>query len=201
PLQARVDAADHQHHHGDHGGVGPRLAEFGHVLEVHAVPAGEQGGGGEHRGPAGEFLHHFVLAEGDQRQVDVDRGGEHFAHRADRFVDPEYMVEDVAKVWPQVVGYQVRMQPHQLAGDVLQWRDGEAQCHQVALHVVQPVHGAALEGLGEDVVLEQAEFLTAVAHDGQQIVDDEVEHAVQAVAGSVGKQLRGVFAGTSRGRV
>src|SRR3546814_3225657 len=68
--------------------------------------------------------------------------------------------------------------PDQLIDDVLQRCHGQAQRHQVALHVVQPAHRGALERLAEDVVFQLLHFLAEVAHDRQQVVDDEVEYTV-----------------------
>ena len=88
------------------------------------------------------------------------------------------MVEDVAEIRSYFVTDQTWVQADQLIEDVLQWRDRQAQGDQFLLQVVEAADRFTLEGLLEDFLFQFLQFFTELAHDREEIVDDEVEHGI-----------------------
>jgi putative transposase len=112
PAVAAEGAVQHRAGRGHHR-QGQRVAEgpgqLGHVLEVHAVDAGDHRWHGHDRHPGrdpahvGVLLHaDLVLAQGDLGQVGLEDAGEQLAEAA-RVVDhPDQVVLDVAEVLAQL---------------------------------------------------------------------------------------------------
>lgn len=177
-LERQVDGSHDASHHTHDRGICPWLAELRHVREVHAIPTGYQSRCSKHGRPAGKLLHHLVLTERHQRQIDIDGRCKHFAHGADGLVDAEDVVVDVAEVDAEVVGDEAGVEADELVDDVLHGGDGQAQGHEVALHVVEAADGVSVEGVGENVFFQLLQFFAEVADDGQQVVDDVVQNGV-----------------------
>lgn len=139
---------------------------------------------------ASQLLHDGILAGGLKRQVDIDRGAQHFAYHGNRPVDPGH-IRSYREICAQAFWNQLQIQPHEPVDHVLHRGDGKVQRHQFALHVVHALCRVAVEHGGEDVPLQFLQFFPVVAYGGQQVVvHDEVEHAVRAIARTEGEWLR-----------
>ena len=80
-----------------------RLGEA-RVRDVHAVVAGDEGGHGDDRGPAGDLLHDLVLAVVAQAEVGLDDRADEVAQRVGRLADAQDVVVDVLVVGVELFG-------------------------------------------------------------------------------------------------
>ena len=78
--------------------VGGAVVEFGHVVEVHAVDAGNEGERDEDGGEDGEDFHHVVGFVADVGLEHVDLVGDHGVVDFDGFLGLEDEVVEVAEV-------------------------------------------------------------------------------------------------------
>ena len=81
--------------------IADALVQLGHVLEVHPVDAGDEGGHGDDRRPGGDAAHDLVLLDPEQRQVRLEDRGQQLALGVDLLVDPPRVVGHVAEVAAQ----------------------------------------------------------------------------------------------------
>src|SRR5207253_2637709 len=85
--------------HEDEGvGVAVAPGEFGDVVEVHAVDAGDQGVRHEDDAPGGHRLHHLIEPVGGDGERGVHRAGEQVPVGIDRVERADDVIVDVLHV-------------------------------------------------------------------------------------------------------
>ena len=192
-----ADDPDHQDE-GERVAVGP--VQLGHVVEVHAVDAGDQGGHDDERGTGGDLAHVLVLLHRDPREVGVEGGRQQDVEAVDHLRDPLEVVGHVAEVGRGLgrdrdrradrrhrVGVH-RELPHRLA----QRHHRAPHLRDLALEDVDPV-GVVGAGLGEDRLLDLVDVLLERRADLLVLVDhpvaDGVHDAHRAVLEHLGPGL------------
>ena len=97
-----AEAAPEQHADREHGDDENRVAvligQLRHVLKVHAVKAGKQGGYCEDTGPSRQFTHDDVLLHGDRGGIGVDGDRDHLGGVVDCVTGSEDVIEHITKV-------------------------------------------------------------------------------------------------------
>lgn len=176
-------------------------SRLGHALEVHAVVAEHHGRNRQDRAPPGQPLDDVVLRDRHQRHVHRDRRGQHFADHVQRADQPVGVVGHVAEVRAQLLGHDIFVQAHQLAGDVLHRQRGVAQAQQLALERVQPLDGGTIERIAEELALDRVERRLHGFEHRLVIVDHEIHHRVQRERRPLGQQVRHVLAALAHRRV
>ena len=91
------------------------------------------------------------------------------------------MVVDVAKVGPQILVDQLRMQAGELQADVFHRLHRVAQFHQLALLGVKIFEGGVIELAGEYPRFKIAKIVGQGRDDGVVIVDDEIHQGVERI--------------------
>ena len=94
-----------------------------------------------------------------------------------------------------------RSKPHEAIADVDEGRHRALDLEQVALEIVDALHGRAVEGLVEDLVLQALELGLQRVHHREVVVDHEVHDGVEDGAGALGEEAGGALAAGPHRRV
>src|SRR5690242_14555453 len=103
PLQPILPLEKEQHrgsdcrHGQEHGRITPTRPQFGHMLEVHPIDAGDKTQRHENSRNDGEHFHHGIEAITHARQINLQHRRHHFTQAFDRVDDLHHMVVDVSK--------------------------------------------------------------------------------------------------------
>ena len=176
-------------------GIAVVPVQLGHVLEVHAVDAGDQGGNGDERRIRGETLHGLVFLHRNHRQVHRSGRRDGVTVGFDDLVEPLQMVVDVAKILPQARDPGGNAGAGEVRYAFEQRRDGVLECHEALLQLIQrPDVGARVAVHGEDALLDFLQLVFELVEDREVAVDDRIHQGIEHIAGSLTEQLRLGFA-------
>ncbi|MNG98004.1 hypothetical protein D3C79_571310 [compost metagenome] len=169
--------------------VGPWEFQLGHVGKVHAVQAENHGRDRQDRPPARQPFHHFVLFNGDQRQVHVHRIGQHFAHVVDVADHLTCMILNVPHVGTQLLRDHLFMQANELVTDFVHRPCGIAQRQQVPPQGIDVLDGGLIKLRFEHVGFDAFDARLEFGHYGAVVIHHKVQHRIQCKAGSVAQLL------------
>ena len=165
-----------------------------HVLEVHAIDAGDGRGHGEDGGPGAQFLHHLVLAHRGQQQVGFQCRGQQFALGSDALADLEGMVVDVAEIEMGVAVDQRHVEADHPVADIDERQDHVAQRQQVAAQIIDMLDAALVEGVLENPAFDRVDLVLQAVDDGEIAVDDEIHQGIDDKILALLQHLGGLFA-------
>ena len=158
--------------------------ELGHVVEVHAVDAGDEGEGDEDGGKDGEYLHHVVGFVADVGLEEVDLVGDHGVVDFDGFLGLEDEVVEVAEVGVGALVDDGGVAVGETGGDFLERADVFADVGEFGFEVVEFLHGAGLGG--EDAFALVLDGGAEALEVDDVAVDEGVEEGVAEVVGTEG---------------
>ena len=101
-LEEHPQRPDDDRHQRDRVGVAELPAQLRHVVEVHAVHAGDQGRYGGQGDARGDLAHVVVLLHRDPRQVGLERRGQQVVQSVDRLGRAGDVVVDVGEERPSL---------------------------------------------------------------------------------------------------
>ena len=129
-LEHDVEHDHHAEHARERERIAERPVELGHVLEVHAVDAGDQRRAEEDGAPRRDLLHDVVQAVRDHREVGLEQAGEQVALRLDEVERTERAVEEVAEEHDRLVADERHFLPRDRVDDFAHRRHRAAELRQ-----------------------------------------------------------------------
>ena len=178
------------HHGPERRRVTPAPTQLRHVVEVHAVDAGDHRRYRDERRVGGQALGDLVLVDGDERQVDGHHRGRHLAQVLDRLLQADQVVVDVAEVVVQPGADGRHTAAVELAGHLEQRAGGAVEQHQLALEAVERLDLGPRVLAAEDALLDVLGLLGEVLEHREVAIDHRVHQRVEHVGGPVPQQLR-----------
>src|ERR671922_2482062 len=191
PARAPEEAVEHgaqRQHHGEHEWIAEAPAELRHVLEVHAVDAGQHGGNGEDGDDRGNAPDVVILLHGDLREVRLEDAREQVAVAVELLVHPDQVVVDVAEVGAHLRVNLLVVALREPVDRLHQRRRGAVELEHLALQPVDPL-GRIRAVLREDLVLDLLDVLAEAVERRAVVVHHAVHDGVKHRARPVLQQL------------
>src|SRR5687768_17356239 len=132
-LEPEHERRRHRQHGPDDDEVPVLPAQLRHVVEVHAVDAGDDGEGHEQRADDGQALHRLVETVADRREIRVHRALRHVLVGHRPFHDAVQVVVDVAEVDGSAGADHLEIRPGQPVDDLALGQADAPQLHDVLL--------------------------------------------------------------------
>ncbi len=167
-------------------------AQLRHVLEVHAVDAGDQRRHGRHRHVGRDLAHVLVLAHADLGEVGLEDAREQVAVALELVVSAQQVVVDVAEVGPHLGVDHVVLAAGEPVDRLHERSDAVPELEDLALELVDAL-GRVGAHPGEDLVLDLVDVLAQTGDRGRVVVhhpvDDRVQHRARPVLQQLGVLL------------